>query len=1000
MEIQNTRNLNSILFFSGDFANDAAQDTENRNYGSYIEDYGYLRSTGDGGSYWTNYPDVIFREKTPSFYTLNDLYQEAYSYASRFVTDFPRGTIDINNNKYNANYHYENDLEAIFDNAKIYSKEDLKTFLLALNNQGFNKQNYYNGYPEISTIKIGQTYFDWHPKDSIGYYIGSYDATLTYDGSYSYFFYGNDASSELRYFPQSVDEVFEPMQGGPEDGPYLNKFTYEFTYEYDYHYQGDPYYLNGDYYSYLRHTYATIDATLTGLISDQLSQYETLYNNDSEIYAYHLYDCKADVELMLDSYTLGVKRSTFKIRFDSEFNSWFSYNIELKANVSTNDTICLVTSGQNGSIFSVIDTHDNRICGDNVTLNLGISHEFVSNTNIDTENSIFLLTPYKMQTLDLSPLKNKLSDVLDLDSSKWIENKGSMMEAFILGSEETGSSVKKINGLNNLTKLKYIDLTNVDSLETTPSMSNLVDLKVFEAKGSSIESFKPLKDAIFYKVSLPDTIKSLKLMGTSFVTGQLQINGESKLFDGTFDYTPNRTLNSLALKNIDNELSYRLFSEWHDSFESYDDELKQFNYLELTNILWENVPVSKLLGIKEFDVNPEISGIINIVGSGNYKWLSRDDYQSITKAFGYNVFTENVTTNKVFKKLKINATSKKETFEFSLKVENKNVTAFNEIETAYRETLTPDDLQVYLYDNYAAGQEKLIYPSVLDVKIGDINPYGNRAANALLDIIYHKNTEFTFKVDELNKCATCKLDNSLDTSNSEEIHTIKAGDIMLFNGDTLMIFFENKTNTLYEYIKLGEISTETVRGFYDDNYSANEHWFDSYLRNDGEITLDFIKSEREVVIQELFLEELSEDKNVLFDNNLEGLHIKLDIDEFAKANMDSIANKQIHIEYDSSVLTVEEVSNTEENEYPKEYVIKARGRINEAADYDINFWCDANKVDTLKTYTVKLRVKYSPSYFEAPDTLVLNRYHTIEGDTIVISAESTAHVDGDILTIN
>lgn len=1019
---QNTINLDSILFYSGDYANQAAEATANRQYGTYIEGLGYLRSTNDGGSYWTSYSNVVYREKTPTFNTLNDLFKETHSYLlNNDDYDYSIGEVNIESNRYTARYSYETTLDNLFLNSKIFPKNDLNDFLIGLNKQAFNKQNYYNGAPEISSIKFGYSYFDWITKETPAYFVGEGMKEATYSYSYMYFYYDDNDSN--KYFPEE-GEVIEPLINEESaTSPYLHKFTYSYSYNYEYYDKGTPYYLDkDDYYSYFKHQYVPIIKNIEEYINSDLARFEEKYvsNPAESIYAYYMYDCYSDVPMQLNSHSLGLKNSTFKIRFDSEFDSWYTYYISLSANVNTNDTLYKITSGQDRAVFTVIDGESNKISDtDNIILNKNRSHEFISNVDLTTDNEIRILTPYKVDTLDLSALKGSLVETIDLNSEGWVENKGSMMKAFILGSESLASTVEKINGLNEITTLEYINLKNVNSLTVTPSLSNLVNLKVFEAAGSSIESFRPIKDSVLYKVSLPESIKSIKMMSTHFENGQLTVGGELMSFNGEFDYTPTKTLNSLVLSNIDNELSYKLYSDWYDACKSDMDDLLAFNYLELSNINWKDVPVEYLLALKYFDTNPDINGSIKLIGSGNYNWLTRDEYQNIIREFGTNAFENRALSNRVFKQLEIVPPRKTETFEFSLEVQNISAQKFNVAEQEYRDLLPEALLQQYLLQNYVNKNEKFIFTDTLPVSFGEFTEGNgsliagqeiyNRAANSFLDMVYHtdnKEKEFKFKVNRHANNIYCKLPNSLDTYYSKEISNIKAGDILLFNGDTIMIFFEDVVNSIYEYVKLGSLLNPvdsdhlsgiySVKGFAGNDVSPLNHWFDSYACEIDETTgeeyiiLKFIGSERKPVIQGLSLSCNGEgpDSNILYDDNTDGfLTITLNLPDSVLTEYDNIENTEIKFDISPNI-RVEEIS-SDPTTYPRIFKVSPRTLPILSSDEYVIFYAAENREDTKVQIDIKLRNKYAPStYDEETHTLILNGYHTIEDGVLIISSES------------
>ena len=114
-----------------------------------------------------------------------------------------------------------------------------------------------------------------------------------------------------------------------------------------------------------------------------------------------------------------------------------------------------------------------------------------------------------MKELDLSPITQSIVGTLDLSSSNWM-SKGNIMKTLVIGSDSASSGITKIFGLNNISNLEYLDITNVDKLINTPSISNLSSLKVLDASGSNITAFKPKENSTIYEAWLPETIKSIK----------------------------------------------------------------------------------------------------------------------------------------------------------------------------------------------------------------------------------------------------------------------------------------------------------------------------------------------------------------------------------------------------------------------------------------------------------------------------------------------------------
>jgi len=1018
--ITNVQNLDSILFYSGSNSIVAASYTEARAFGEEIEEYGELKKGDDGTIYFSKFPSVRYKERNVNFSNVNDLYTETLSYI--LYEKNPEeivGNTYISNNRYNVIYTYETDLNNDFNNANNVVKENLENFLIGLNNQIYNKENKYNKNVEVSSIKIDQTYFTWYPENTIAYY----NTEITKIPNAYIYYYINDVHTNIAdgsevdlLHTQFIDYLTEnDMMSQSEDEQYsvsylssyldkikndvitnylelnelenLRAMDYIHCYTYIYETQKEkqvPFIIGGNYYSYIRQSYATIDGKLTEKIGDKLAYFESKYNHDHSIYAYYMYDCNSDIQMMLTTLSLGVKESTFKIRFDSRFNRWFDDTINIHTNLEANDNIINITSYANGEIFSVFKNSQDRITGDNVILNTNQEFTFKANDLATIEDTINILTPYSIDTLDLSPIKTKISKVLDLTGNNWMQS-GCHMKNLILddGVSSQKSNIEKIFGINEIHTLEYLDISNIDKLYRTPAIDKLENLKVFKAKNSNIDSFRPHPGNTLYHVELPPTIKSIKLVNNTFIPGTLNVLGEDKEFSGTFRYTPNVTLNSLTLRNIDNELSYDLVYDWYQALDN-ENMLDNVLYLELIGIDWKNIKASDLVNLKKFDLCPEMSGKVSIIGSGTYHWLTRSDYQNILKAYGLNAFARgNNVNNKIYPNLDIIYNQDKvETFEFNMQILNKSVKAYNIANeenvttTFYKDTL---DIKFggYYYDN----NDNTEYEVYL---------YVNRAANALLDMIYNNEKEYTFIKDtledengnDISNYAYCKLDRSIDTSNSDAIRNIHAGDILLFNGDTLMIFFKDVTNTVYEYTKLGHITDVEVKS-YDGRYtySSIEHWFD--LNNAA--TLEFLPRERELVIDNI---SVNASRNTIESNDENNVIITISLPSEIE---ESITSGDL----DDSVIIVE--SNSEDLEVVKldsrRYELVPNYDFARSKEVIISVYSNINREDTEVKVNIRMESDVVPSTITSGILTINSDESYIEGDILILSDRNDAEYD-------
>lgn len=798
-----TNYLESILFYTGATANQAAAETEQRNYGSYIEGLGYLDKTSNGETYWTNYKNVTLSDIRPNIDKLSDIFVSANTYATANYDEYPIGEPSISSNRFNIMYSYEGDLENAFSNALPSASADIKILFSAMNEQIYNQKKYYGDEVEINSIRIGAVTFYWRPENYVAY-------TYSYTSVEEVWTYVWEQA-------EITEETYNTAIAGtiPENTYYTSVVDGDNTLYYVTAVDMDnsemeevqinhsiPYVLEGnDYYAYVKSEYVKMDGDknyIAEAIKKNLDAFEERHGRNQDMYAYYMYDCTGDIKVTFDSNHVGVKESTIPVRFTSNFDHWFTYNISIPADAEAGDIVG-ITSATDGAIFSVRKNENTVICGDNVALDEGESHTFTSTSAIvnddEHDETISILTPWDIDTLDLSYLQEAFNGELNLNASKWVDVKGCKMKTLLIGTgaEERIEGLTKITGLNEITSLENIDLTRCGNLRTTPAINRLANLHTFKAKHAAITTFIPADGVTLNNVELnSEAIKLLKLVNATI--------------DGTFDYEPTTALKSLTLDNVTGLDTYQFVNDWYTVLNA-NNAVDSVIYLSLKGINWNNVPVSFMKNLRKFDIN-EISGTINIVGSGEDGLLTRDEYNDILRLYGINAFNTSAQTDrfKIYPELILtcatNGQYRCEEFEFSLSVEN--ITEY---------TNSPYDTM----------------PTTLNVTIEN-----NVAGNAFLDLL--PKDKFTFIWDSIEKYAYCQLDNAIDTSNSEKPTRINAGDIMLYNGDTILIFGENIANPMYEYVKIGSLTDERFGAM---NYSAVLYWF-----NSGSTDLHFIEAER------------------------------------------------------------------------------------------------------------------------------------------------------------
>ena len=951
----NSENLSSILFFSKNtYASGAVQASylANREYGAFVEGLGTLSKTSDGDSYWSEYSNIIYEETEFKFNRLTDIYGEALTYASQYVEDY-RDCAYIKNGRYTALYSYQVDLGNNFGNANNVVFNDLKKFLCSLNWQTFNKSKMYNGENEVNSIRIGIRTFDWHNADEITFSeLIEDEYTATYSYSYDYTVIDENEVEHIESYSFSYDYIVPAV--------YL-----------DHHFGED------NYYAYIKKQYVPIDETLHNEISYDLAYFEDTHSNNEDNYTYYMNECSISIPMILSTRSLGTKKSTFIANFDSDYSGWFYDTIKFNASIDTEGNakkMVRITSGVDNTVFSIRKNENEKFGLYETTINADETKSIWAKGATNDVEPFGLTTPYKMKELDLSPITQNIVGTLDLSSSNWMA-KGNIMKSLVIGSDSASSGITKIFGLNNISNLEYLNITNVDNLINTPSISNLSSLKVLDASGSNITAFKPKENSTIYEAWLPETIKSIKLSNVTIEPGSLNVMGEHVDFFGRINYEPTAELQSFTCVNTPNFDTYEFVKKWITALK-YEDklQLKELIYLELNGINWSDVPVQMMYDLKEFDLDVNesterkgLEGTISIFGTGNYGLLTIEEYSKILRLYGRNALLQ-TGKEKVFSDLKIILRGNMiEPYEFYLKVSNMS--------------LAPQNAANIILD------AKLEFTGIENSGSNGASPI---ASIAFIDIL-NESTEprtLEFEVDKHEKYAFCKLNKSIDTTNSIEA-TPKTGDIMLFNGDTILIFLGAPTNN-YKYVKLGSITDKKFTDAYSHEVSALSTWF-----NADSVRIKFAPIEKPNVTSSVEIVNNNGRNYIIPDSDeLEDkeLYLTVSIDAGTMENIDVSTNMQnspIIFEQDGNEITV---ANSSSNT-GRDITSKINAKLTFTDEYVSSLGIDA---ENLVKDSFDVSIAKSASYDEETGTISLSsKLYSIENDTLISIDDNVMSIEED-----
>lgn len=909
-QLLQSNNYTSLMIYSGGHATQAATDLADRNYGSYIEGLGYLSSTSDTLAYWTNYPGLKFEESVTEFSKLGQIYNESYLYmkGNNEINSSNLSITDIHNNgktvsRYHAEYSYQTDLNNSFGNIVPKTVEDLNNFLFGLNYQKYNKMRQYGGDVEVSAIRIGPKTFNWHYADEVAYTnVVTREAVLTYLYAYT------STTSYTNSFENSSD-VNAVIGKMTEENNGVAPYTYSYEYDgtvddvFTYKYWAD------NYYTYIGKQYLPIIDTLAETMTPQIAEFTDKYDNNEDIYTYYMYDCVVDIPMTLTTMSVGVKKSTFEMRYTSEYDHWLEDSIPLKMNFSVSDmpVIAEVTAYEPNT-FGVRYNQSYMFSGiDDVVLEAGESHLFKAtdeNFANSTDTIISLTSPNSIKKLDMSKSLKYISGrdddgeivttVLDLTYSGWPKSRGVHMTELVIGSEDVDpnytKNISKVRGINDLTTLEKVDISNLAYLTFTPAITNLTNLTEFKAKGSNIKSFKPAANTHFDKIELPDTITNLRLV--DFTLNE----------DGVFDYIINENLSSLVLNNVEGLDTFEFVKEWNTVLKDNNKLIpNSLIYLELSGINWEDIDVMFLKDLKRHDLQIN-EGTIEVKGSGIYDIITREEYMEMTKLYGLEAFKAGTSNKyKVYPGLDL----------------VKKVPFMQKHEYTFDMTTAADETGVAVMQFIA---DDAIVP-----------------VNALIEYIL-SNPTITFEYDSIeNNNISHKLSNVVDTKDNSlyTMSNITVGDVVLYNGDTIIIYTDTpRVNPSYQYIKVGTIKSMNVL----------KGWF----RYDSSAPITFAQHNRPEIVNEIIITNLDTDTVEMQEGNSDDsiiVETKTD-NQASKLNVIGCAayDKDGNITNDINISKLAASEEHPEITSFKMYVDSTKSRIgiSEEREYDVVFYLDMN----------------------------------------------------------
>ena len=341
------------------------------------------------------------------------------------------------------------------------------------------------------------------------------------------------------------------------------------------------------------------------------------------------------------------------------------------------------------------------------------------------------------------------------------------------------------------------------------------------------------------------------------------------------------------------------------------------------------------------NLNAEIS----VLGTSNYGMLSREEYIKMTKLYGVNAFYDMSTTEKVYKGLtlkKVVNTLPEYEYKFTLSSE------INDRETNIK------------FDNTD-------------------NPNTIIAVNGVIDKIL-TNATIEFKYDRHEQYIYHKFSTSVDTKDTIKTNnSLNYGDIILYNGDTIIIVMDSIQNPKIQYIKLGNIS---------DNNTNIKTWFN----NIDSVNITFTQYPKPITVNRIItkINDVETTKISLSETLYrQGIEITVEVDEPAAENKDivfSVGNLDINVKQD--------------NDDPSKYLIKLKDDVQiplfSSKEYKITFGLDGK----VPSSNIQLKdIIYNELVIEVISQTDQHAY--LLGDIIVIDPDNVEYdEETQIITFN
>lgn len=415
----------------------------------------------------------------------------------------------------------------------------------------------------------------------------------------------------------------------------------------------------------------------------------------------------------------------------------------------------------------------------------------------------------KIKVLDFrkSVGKNELQIISFEDNTNWIEEKGCLMTGFLIGTSDeyiptevyryenitdevqtinnvevqpgkyydasreignyniehfkylglqsvTVSPIESIGGLGKLTTLEEIDIRNCFNPATKAlqvDLTNLNNLHIYRAIGSSITEFEPAIGVTLNEVSLPlNRITKFALNEATLVKAEGQDAPILK-------YEPDYALETLVLKNVSCNDSkefdiVKFISKWIEEFEANQapNSTRTLKNLALTleGVNLTKVEYSWLEKLNELNII-SFTGKVEVLGSAANNALTQEEYENLMKMYGDNVFDPSSSlqfTSAAGFFWSVDLEKTQGSFPFDSSV-TEYYEAQHGVPFTFRGTKFPVEADDNIYFRFTTNTTNNVWSQTLSTNNVNTSTMEDANKNYVLSATRNSNGSFTFKSD-------------------------------------------------------------------------------------------------------------------------------------------------------------------------------------------------------------------------------------------------------------